>query len=95
MLRRCPRQPPAVPVVGLVKPRLLGVVHQYGFFAAPPAGTVLVIRAPTPTAVAAAAVYAASVCGLFGVSALPWTGSEPAAGARPHLRRASFRPGKI
>jgi len=46
------------------------VFHQYGFFAVLLAGTVLVIRAPTATAGTAAAVYAASVCALFGVSAL-------------------------
>ena len=52
------------------RPRLRGVFHQYAFAAAVAAGTVLVLRAPTPTASIAAAVYAASVCGLFGVSAL-------------------------
>jgi hemolysin III len=46
------------------------VFHQYGFFAALVAGTFLVAGAPTPTAALAAAVYAASVCTLFGVSAL-------------------------
>ena len=70
-----PRQPPpapaaAQPVVVLARPRLRGVFHQYGFFAALLAGTVLVIRAPTATAGAAAAAYAASVCALLGVSAL-------------------------
>jgi hemolysin III len=52
------------------RPRLRGVFHQYGFFAALVAGTFLVAGAPTPTAALAAAVYAASVCTLFGVSAL-------------------------
>jgi hemolysin III len=52
------------------RPRLRGVFHQYGFFAALVAGTFLVVGAPTPTAALAAAVYAASVCTLFGVSAL-------------------------
>jgi hemolysin III len=46
------------------------VFHQYGFFAALVAGTVLVVGAPTPAAALAAAIYAASVCALFGVSAL-------------------------
>jgi hemolysin III len=46
------------------------VFHQYGFFAALVAGTFLVVGAPTATAALAASVYAASVCALFGVSAL-------------------------
>jgi hemolysin III len=46
------------------------VFHQYGFLVALVAGTVLVIGAPTPIAALATAVYAASVCALFGVSAL-------------------------
>jgi hemolysin III len=46
------------------------VFHQYGFVAAVLAGTVLVVLAPTGRATAAAAVYGATVCGLFGVSAL-------------------------
>jgi len=46
------------------------VFHQYGFLVALVAGTVLVLGAPTATAAVAAAVYAASVCALFGVSAL-------------------------
>jgi hemolysin III len=54
----------------LVKPRLRGVFHQYGFVAALVAGTVLVIGAPNARAGTAAAVYAASVCALLGVSAL-------------------------
>jgi hemolysin III len=68
-----------VATVSLGRPRLRGVFHQYAFAAAVAAGTVLVLRAPTPTASIAAAVYAASVCGLFGVSALyhriTWTAS--------------------
>jgi hemolysin III len=46
------------------------VFHQYGFLAALVAGIFLVVGAPTPTAARAAAIYAASVCALFGVSAL-------------------------
>jgi hemolysin III len=46
------------------------VFHQYGFFAALGAGTLLVLGAPTARAALAAAVYAASVCALLGVSAL-------------------------
>jgi predicted membrane channel-forming protein YqfA (hemolysin III family) len=46
------------------------VFRHYGLLAALLAGTVLAIRAPTATAPGAAAVYAASVCALFGVSGL-------------------------
>ena len=56
--------------MALVKPRLRGVFHQYGFFVALGAGTLLVLGAPTARAALAAAVYAASVCALLGVSAL-------------------------
>ena len=54
----------------VVRPLLRGVFHQWAFFAALVAGTVLVLGAPTATAAMAAAVYGASVCALFGVSAL-------------------------
>jgi hemolysin III len=58
-----------VPEVG-VKPRLRGVFHQYAFFASLASGTLLVLLAATTRAAVAAAVYAASVSALFGVSAL-------------------------
>jgi hemolysin III len=58
-----------VPEVG-VKPRLRGVFHQYAFFASLASGTLLVLLAVTTRAAVAAAVYAASVSALFGVSAL-------------------------
>ena len=71
-LQHNPHQPPPAPTqpVAPVRPRLRGVFHQYGFFAALVAGTILVVGAPTPTAALAAAIYAASVCALFGMSAL-------------------------
>ena len=53
-----------------VKPRLRGVFHQYAFFVSLGSGTLLMLLAPTTRALVAAAVYAASVSGLFGVSAL-------------------------
>jgi hemolysin III len=59
----------AVPEVR-VKPRLRGVFHQYAFFVSLVAGTVLVVLAATARASVAAAIYAASVSALFGVSAL-------------------------
>jgi hemolysin III len=54
----------------LVKPRLRGVSHQWAFFASVAFGVVLVLLAPGSRATFAAAVYAASVAGLFGSSAL-------------------------
>jgi hemolysin III len=54
----------------LPKPRLRGVSHQYAFFASLITGAVLVLVAPTREATTAAAIYAASVSGLFGASAL-------------------------
>jgi hemolysin III len=53
-----------------VKPRLRGVFHQYAFFISLVGGTLLVMLAATTRATLAAAVYAASVSALFGVSAL-------------------------
>ena len=69
-----------------VKPRLRGVFHQYAFFVSLGSGTLLVLLAVTTRASIAAAVYAASVSALFGVSALyhrvTWTGP-----ARRRMRR--------
>jgi hemolysin III len=69
-----------------VKPRLRGVFHQYAFFVSLASGTLLILLAATPRATLAAALYAASVSALFGVSALyhriTWNGP-----ARRRLRR--------
>jgi hemolysin III len=46
------------------------VFHQYAFFASLITGLVLVLVAPTLRATTAAAIYAVSVSGLFGASAL-------------------------
>jgi hemolysin III len=54
----------------LPRPRLRGVFHQYAFFASLITGAVLILVAPTRKATTAAAIYAASVSGLFGASAL-------------------------
>jgi hemolysin III len=54
----------------LPRPRFRGVSHQYAFFASLITGAVLVLVAPTRRATTAAAIYAASVSGLFGASAL-------------------------
>jgi hemolysin III len=62
------------------------VLHQYAFFASVGSGTLLVLLAATSRASVAAAIYAASVSALFGVSALyhrvTWT-----APARRRMRR--------
>jgi hemolysin III len=72
--------------MSLVKPRLRGVTHQYAFFVSLVVGTLLVIFAPTGEARVACAIYAFSVAGLFGTSALyhriNWT-----PGARRWMRR--------
>ena len=52
------------------KPRLRGVVHQWAFFVALPAGLLLVLLAPTGRAALAAGVYAFGLCALLGASAL-------------------------
>ena len=54
----------------LTRPRFRGVSHQYAFFASLITGLVLILVAPTRKATTAAAIYAASVSGLFGASAL-------------------------
>jgi len=54
----------------LVKPRLRGVSHQWAFFISVGLGIALVISAPSGTATAAAAIYAACVATLFGSSAV-------------------------
>jgi hemolysin III len=52
------------------KPRLRGVSHQWAFFVSLVAGAGLVVLAPEGKATLAAAVYAASLSALLGVSAL-------------------------
>jgi hemolysin III len=80
-------QTPAAAVPeGPGKPRLRGVFHQYAFFVSLASGTLLVVLATTTRASVAAAIYAASVSALFGVSALyhriTWTTT-----ARRRMRR--------
>jgi hemolysin III len=60
----------AAEVVARVKPRLRGVIHEYSFFAALALGALLIWRAHGGREIAAVAIYAAGICGLFGVSAL-------------------------
>ena len=53
-----------------MKPRLRGVSHQYAFFVAMAAGAALVVLARGAQARVAVAVYALSLCAMFGASAL-------------------------
>jgi hemolysin III len=56
--------------IALVKPRFRGVTHMWAFFVSIVVGLLLVAFAPTGEARLACAVYAISVSGLFGTSAL-------------------------
>ena len=71
----------------LVKPRLRGVSHQWAFFVSVGLGVALVITAPSGTATAAAAVYAACVAMLFGSSALYHRRNWKHPNARRWMRR--------
>ena len=77
----------AVPSPLGVKPRLRGVSHQWAFFVSLALGAVLVVTAPGTEATVVAAIYAGSVAGLFGTSALyhriTWTRES----ARRWMRR--------
>jgi hemolysin III len=54
----------------LERPRLRGVFHQYAFFGAVIAGSVLLVLADSGRERLAMAVYAVALAGMFGVSAL-------------------------
>lgn len=71
----------------LGKPRLRGVSHQYAFFFAVALGVGLVLLAEGARARVGASVYAAGICGLFGISALYHRGAWSPAAAR-RMRRA-------
>ena len=66
-----------------VKPRLRGVSHEWAFFVSLAAGSALILAAGSGKARLAVAIYAVSLCALFGTSALyhrvNWT--------RPEIRR--------
>ena len=53
-----------------LKPRLRGVSHEWGFYVSLAAGVALVASAPAGRALVGAAIYAAAVSALLGVSAL-------------------------
>ncbi|HVD86688.1 MAG TPA: hemolysin III family protein [Solirubrobacterales bacterium] len=56
--------------IALVKPKLRGVSHKWAFFASLVLGAALIVLAKTPKATFAVAIYAVSLSGLFGTSAL-------------------------
>jgi hemolysin III len=69
------------------KPRLRGVSHQWAFFFSLVTGTALVIAAPAGRATTASAIYAVSVAGLFGTSALYHRVNWASQNARRWMRR--------
>jgi hemolysin III len=69
------------------KPRLRGVSHQWAFVASVLLGTALVALAPAGEPRLAAAIYALSVAGLFGVSAVYHRVSWKSITARAWMRR--------
>jgi hemolysin III len=71
----------------LLKPRLRGVVHQWAFFVSSALGAALILTAPAGRATVAAAIYAASVAGLFGASALYHRVTWSRSAARAWMRR--------
>ena len=76
-----------VGVAPQLKPRLRGVSHQWAFFVSLVLGLALVLTAPGGRATAAAAIYSASVAGLFGTSALYHRVNWSSASARAWMRR--------
>jgi hemolysin III len=77
----------SLPSLPDVKPRLRGVFHQWAFFVSLAAGAALVALAPAGRATIATAIYAATVCGLFGVSAVYHRVNWVSAAARRWMRR--------
>jgi hemolysin III len=71
----------------LPKPRLRGVFHQWAFFVSIATGAALVVAAPAGTPRLAAAIYAFSVTGLFGASALYHRITWASQRARAWMRR--------
>lgn len=77
--------PPAASVEA-AKPRLRGVSHFYALFVAAIAAVALVVTAPSGLPTFAAAVYAATLVGMFGASALYHRGSWSPVTARRLLQ---------
>ena len=63
------------------KPALRGWLHLLWFEVSLVFGTLLLVRAHRSRAIAASAIYVASVCGMFGISALYHRGIWSATGA--------------
>jgi hemolysin III len=70
-----------------IKPRLRGVLHQWAFFVSIVAGSALVLVAPAGRATLATAIYALTVAGLFGVSAIYHRVNWVSTTARRWMRR--------
>ena len=70
-----------------IKPRLRGVLHQWAFFVSVIAGAALVLVAPAGRATLATSIYAVTVAGLFGVSAVYHRVNWVSATARRWMRR--------
>jgi hemolysin III len=76
--------PSAIPTM---KPRLRGVLHQWAFFVSLATGALLVLLAPAGRATLAVGIYALTVAGLFGVSAVYHRVNWMSAAARRWMRR--------
>jgi hemolysin III len=74
-------------VAATLKPRLRGVSHQWAFFVSLVTGVALVLAAPSGRAALATTIYAVSVAGLFGASALYHRVSWASVAARRWMRR--------
>jgi hemolysin III len=74
-------------VAATLKPRLRGVSHQWAFFVSLVTGAALVLAAPSGRAALATSIYAVSVAGLFGASALYHRISWASATTRRWMRR--------
>jgi hemolysin III len=70
-----------------IKPRLRGVLHQWAFFVSIVAGAALVLVSPAGRATLATSIYAVTVAGLFGVSAVYHRVNWVSAAARRWMRR--------
>jgi hemolysin III len=70
-----------------IKPRFRGVLHQWAFFVSVVAGAALVLVAPAGRATLATAIYALTVAGLFGVSAVYHRVNWVSTTARRWMRR--------
>jgi hemolysin III len=84
MLSAMPNLSSALPTV---KPRFRGVLHQWAFFVSVVAGAALVVIAPAGRATLATGLYALTVAGLFGVSAVYHRVNWVSAAARRWMRR--------